>query len=102
MRKELESVEGEGHEIIVFEKYACGLKDFRFSLFLEEVIYTLLTLLTAFEEIRTMYKCHIPVSKECCFVTMRGEVRGWINSNPKSNQVDASSGYKCFGEREYR
>lgn len=44
-------------------------------------------LLLAFEQIKRMFSGPIPVNKKCCFVTLKGEVRGWINSNSKSNEV---------------
>ena len=76
-------------EIITFEKYACKLDELTHSLKRDEVVYTLLSLLTAFEQIKKVFT-RIPVSRYCCFVTMKGEVKGWINSNHKSNQIESN------------
>lgn len=73
-------------EVIVFEKYACTLADLHGRLRLEDVLYTLHGLLLGFEELRKIYE-RIVVEDCCCFVTAEGEVRAWINPNPKSNQV---------------
>jgi hypothetical protein len=75
-----------GEEVIVFEKYACTLTDLHSRLRLEDVLYLLHSLLLGFEELRKIYE-RIVVDDCCCFVTAEGEVRAWINPNPKSNQV---------------
>jgi hypothetical protein len=75
-----------GEEVIVFEKYACTLADLHLRLRLEDVLYLLHSLLLGFEELRKIYE-RIVVEDCCCFVTAEGEVRAWINPNPKSNQV---------------
>jgi hypothetical protein len=53
---------------------------------IEDVLYTLHSLLLGFEELRKIYE-RIAVEDGCCFVTNEGEVRAWINPNHKSNQV---------------
>jgi len=36
----------------------------------------------------------IIVDPECCFITTDGQVRAWINQNPKMNQV-----YSCHNRQ---
>lgn len=73
-------------DVIVFEKYACTLTDMTGRLRLEDVLYVLHGLLIGFEEIRKIYE-RVVVEESCCFVTSEGEVRAWINPNPKCNDV---------------
>jgi hypothetical protein len=43
-------------------------------------------LLFGFEELRKIYDKMV-INEQCCFVTNEGEIRAWINPNPKSNEV---------------
>ena len=54
----------------------------------------------AFEEIKKMYP-EMPINKNYCFVTLRGDVRAWINSDPKNNRVEDGLGMRFYGERQY-
>lgn len=72
--------------MIVFEKYASTLAEMTGRLRLEDVLYVLHGLLIGFEEIRKIYE-GVVVEEGCCFVTNEGEVRAWINPNPKCNDV---------------
>lgn len=69
--------------MIVFEKYACTVAQLH-ALPLEDVLYLLHALLCGFEELRKIFE-RIVVEESCCFVTQEGEVRAWVNPNPKSN-----------------
>jgi hypothetical protein len=71
---------------MVFEDYIGDLTLLAECLTLEESLYTLDILLrgyqTIFEKIgRTL------VALECCFLTVDGEVRSWINSNFMTNDL---------------
>jgi hypothetical protein len=53
---------------------------------ISDAFYVLNALLIGFEEIRRIYQ-EIIVAGSCCFVTIEGEVRAWINPNSKSNDL---------------
>lgn len=83
--RQREDAESEA-EILIFERYRCTLEEINGVLTLPEAIYTLSSLMSAFCSLSKIFK-EVIVSRSCCFITKSGEVRAWINSNPKSNFI---------------
>jgi hypothetical protein len=73
-------------QILVFEKHFCVLTQLAGFISLEDSIYLLHILLMGFEQIRTVYE-KVVVESSCCFVTVEGILKVWINPNPKCNQL---------------
>jgi hypothetical protein len=74
----------------LFEKYACTLGEVEALLSVSEAAYVLTSLSSAFWGLLEQFD-RVVVNRNCWFVTTGGQVRAWINRDPRCNFIDLCS-----------
>lgn len=77
-----------------FENYACTLADLEERLSLQEILYSLHCLFSGYEILFGKLG-QLKVSPQCCFVTLEGEVRAWMNRDFKINELVLEGELDC-------
>lgn len=77
-----------------FENYACTLADLEERLSLQEILYCLHCLFSGYEILFGKLG-QLKVSPQCCFVTLEGEVRAWMNRDFKINELVLEGELDC-------